>query len=122
MTTQASRTTIQSLNLPLIKMRHEMWKNKLITFLNGGKVPVAISHRDCDLGKWLYGGGLATYSEFPEMRALEQEHQRFHDRVYRIIELYQSGKPKEAWAVYEELKAHSGELMALLDALGNRLH
>ncbi len=121
MATQAHVST-QDLNLPLIKMQHEMWKNKLITLLNGGKMPLAVSHRDCDLGKWLYSGGFETYGNLPEMRKLEQEHHRFHDRVHRIIELHQAGKAKEAWAVYESLKTQSAELMALIDALGSQMH
>ena len=108
-------------NAPVAKMQHEMWKNKLITFLNGGTAPTAVSHRECDLGKWLYGGGLEDNRSVPDMRKLEQQHQEFHDRIRRVIELQQAGNRDQAWEIYESLKPMSVTLEGVIDTVSRQM-
>jgi hypothetical protein len=109
-------------NGSVAKLQHEMWKNKLITFLNGGPAPTAISHRECSLGKWIYeDGGKDEYGSLPEMHRLEREHTKFHDAIKKIIEEQQSGHEKEAWNHYEEIKPLSSELLNIIDAFSDRI-
>jgi len=108
-------------NASVAKMQHEVWKNKLITFLNGGVAPTAVSHRDCDLGKWIYGGGLDEYGSVSEMRKLENRHQEFHDRIKKVIDLQQSGHKDEAWEIYQSLKPMSVELLEILDSVAEKV-
>lgn len=108
-------------NASVAKLQHEMWKNRLITFLNGGAAPSDTSHRDCDLGKWMYSGGLDEYGSYPEMRKLEQRHTDFHNRIKQVIDLQQNGDQSRAWDEYEALKPMSGELGGLLDALQSKV-
>ncbi|KOR33366.1 hypothetical protein TI05_01395 [Achromatium sp. WMS3] len=109
-------------NASVAKLQHEMWKNKIITFLNGGPVPTEVSHRECQLGKWLYEeGGKEEYGSLPEMRHLEKEHTKFHDVIKQAIAMQQAGNEKEAWNLYESLKPLSKELLAIIDTLSNKL-
>lgn len=109
-------------NGSVAKLQHEMWKNKLITFLNGGPAPTAVSHRECALGKWIYEeGGKDEYGSLPEMSRLEREHTKFHDAIKKIIDEQQTGREKEAWSHYEEIKPLSSELLIIIDAFAARL-
>lgn len=107
-------------NGSVAKLQHEMWKNKLITFLNGGPAPTTTSHRECALGKWIYEeGGLEEYKALPEMQRLEKVHADFHDSIKNAIELQNAGELKVAWELYEALKPMSNELLTLIDAISN---
>lgn len=109
-------------NGSIAKLQHEMWKNKLITFLNGGSAPDAISHRECALGKWIYEeGGMKEYQALDEMQSLEKFHAKFHDAIKEIITHQNAGNVNEAWWTYEFLKPMSTELLNLIDALGNKI-
>jgi hypothetical protein len=109
-------------NASVSKLQHEMWKNKLITFLNGGPVPTATTHRECALGKWLYDeGGLEEYGTLPEMRQLEQYHAQFHSNIKKVIDSQQTGDKDGAWSSYEALKPMSIKLQDIIDAFGAKV-
>jgi hypothetical protein len=109
-------------NGSVAKLQHEMWKNKLITFLNGGPAPNAITHRECSLGKWIYEeGGKEEYGSMPEMHRLEREHTKFHDAIKKVIEEQQAGRDKDAWSSYEAIKPLSSELLSVIDIFTARL-
>lgn len=97
-------------NGSVAKLQHEMWKNKLITFLNGGPAPTAIGHRECALGKWLYEeGGKDEFGSLSEMIRLENQHTNFHNAIKKAIEAQNSGNTTGAWSTYESLKPMSAE-------------
>ncbi len=41
----------------------------------------AVSHNQCDLGKWLYSDGMSTYGHIAEMVELERVHEK-NARLY----------------------------------------
>lgn len=109
-------------NESVARLQHELWKNKLIVFLNGGTMPPAVSHHECALGKWIYEeGGIEEYGMLPEMRRLEKFHANFHDAIKDIIEKQNAGKTDDAWEVYEAIKPMSDELLTLISAVGSKL-
>jgi hypothetical protein len=102
----------------LVKLQHQIWKNKLLTFLNGGELQIAVSHRDCAIGKWLYTeGGFDKNKYLPEMEAFEQQHAQYHDAIIKVIALQNAGNSTDAWKAYESLKVMSDQLMSIIDAL-----
>ena len=67
---------------------HDRWKLRLGAFIRGsGEVlDPALIQQDgqCDLGKWLYGDGLA-YQHEPEYKEVLAHHARFHQQAAAIV-------------------------------------
>ncbi|MFA6054480.1 MAG: CZB domain-containing protein [Thermodesulfovibrionales bacterium] len=78
-----------------IRLQHVAWRTKLNDFLEGKNSlseEEAISHKACDVGKWLYSVGMKKHGEMPEMQELEKIHVELHSTVKKIIMLKQAGK------------------------------
>jgi methyl-accepting chemotaxis protein len=109
-----------SLDFTTAKLKHSSWKLKLRDFLDGkpGLTPAqATSHRDCDLGKWFYGDGLAKFGAVPEMKTLEREHESLHKLIKTIMDLKTAGKPKEAEAEFLKVEPISRKIIELLTVI-----
>lgn len=101
------------------KLKHTMWKLHLREFLDGKAGltgAAATSHRDCDLGKWLYSEGLAKYGSIAEMKQLEAKHAELHAVVKQIMDLKASGRNSDAEAAYARIDPLSKQLVTLLAA------
>jgi chemotaxis protein histidine kinase CheA len=84
--------------------KHHQWLSRLKGVLAGKTtmtVEEAGSHRECALGKWLYGVGLKDYGAIQEMQILEQAHKAFHTTVREVV---------AAKAKHDD--AHSNEMFA----------
>ncbi len=113
-----------SLDFATAKMQHANWKGKLRSFLDGkGKLTLAeaTSHKDCDLGKWLYSQGLAKYGEISDMHRLEKEHEKLHQTIKRIVEFKNAGKTGEAETEFAKVEPSSKTIIDLLSAIDARL-
>lgn len=109
-------------NESIAKLQHEIWKNKLLTFLNGGSTIPPITHRECALGKWLYEeGGMAEYGTLSELQRLEKFHANFHTKIKTIIDKQTDGDRDGAWEDYEALKPMSDELISIINLVGIKL-
>ncbi|KOR30097.1 hypothetical protein TI03_00400 [Achromatium sp. WMS1] len=109
-------------NRSLIKLQHQVWRNKLLTFLNGGQLQVAVNHKDCAIGKWLYKeGGLNEYGSLAEMIDFEKQHAEYHDAIKKVIDLQLAGNTEDAWTTYQSIKSLSDELMETIDALSDKI-
>ncbi len=113
------------LDFSLAKLHHQLWKMKLRLFLDDlEKVTVAeaVSHRDCNLGKWIYSTGLERYSTEAEMHTLEKVHADFHAEVKQVVELKTQGKGAEAEAEYQKVVPLSTQVIDLLEALNQKIN
>lgn len=102
------------------QLKHSQWKTRMHTFLNGSGTMTeseAVSHRDCDLGKWLYSDGTANYGHLPAFQELERIHKDMHAAVKDIVTLKNSGKMDEAHARFNDLTATSDRIIDLLDQM-----
>jgi hypothetical protein len=92
-------STVSSDFLDVAIEAHTKWKIRLLTAVNGGEVPdratVSVDHR-CDLGRWIYGEGGATYAPIPEFGVLRDAHKRFHTSLGGVLDLLASGKKDAA--------------------------
>jgi len=106
------------------KMQHSEWKDKMRAFLEG-TLPMsgaeAVSHRDCELGKWLYSEGMNTYGTITEMQELEKIHAELHSHVRDIVTLKNSGDVSGAEAKFHNLDSVSRGIMNLLDVLDKKV-
>jgi len=118
------------LDFARVKMAHRSWRLKLRSFLDGhenidgGKLA---SHRNCELGKWIYGGGMTAYSRLQEMQQLETKHKNMHVLVKHVVELKHAGKASEAEQEFSRVCEEAEGVVALITAveaqvMGGRAH
>ncbi len=103
-----------------IRTAHLKWRTRLRDFLDGKQAlstAQATSHRECELGKWLYGHAMQSYSDNPHMHQLEQLHEQLHNNVRRIIELKHAGKVHDAERALMELSDQSHHVIDLLNQI-----
>ena len=108
----------------MARNKHLIWKIRLRGFLDGHESMTreqAVSHEDCDLGKWLYNGGMNKYGAVPEMRTLEKEHIRLHAMVKMIVEAKHAGDTAAARAGLDHIDNMSDQVVALLTAVEHKV-
>jgi len=119
---QRGKATTASLSLDFagVKAAHRSWRLKLRGFLDGREKLAAgrlSSHRDCDLGKWLYSDGAGAYHHIPEFQQLEERHKEMHSKVQQVVELKEAGKAPEAEREYQVVCRAADEVVGLLTRL-----
>jgi chemotaxis protein histidine kinase CheA len=115
---------VKTQDFALARSKHLLWKSKLREFLDGkGTMTVAQagSYKDCALGKWLYSSGLEEFGDVPEMRQLENLHQRFHEAVRKVISSKASGDTARSEQELARLESLSEQIVSLLTALEQQL-
>jgi methyl-accepting chemotaxis protein len=109
-----------SIDFSQAKTKHLHWRMRVRDFLDGKESlseQEAISHRDCELGQWLYAGGLERYGKQPAMKKLERVHRDLHTAVKVIMQLRTAGDVPRAEKEYRRLVALSDEIISLLTEL-----
>ncbi len=109
-----------SLDFSSARAKHKLWKTRLRTFLDGESnmsEDEAVSHHDCDLGKWIYGSALQRYGDMPEMKELEKLHAEMHTLIKQVIQAGNKGEKEKAENVYNRVSRYSDQIVALLDEL-----
>jgi len=109
-----------SVDFARVKMAHRSWRLKLRHFLDGRESidrKGLASHRDCELGKWIYGGGMAAYSHLHEMAELETKHKDMHALVKQVVELKYAGKVSEAEREFSRVCEAAEGVVALITAV-----
>jgi len=106
-----------TLDFALARSKHLDWKTKLKSFLDGRQTLTeaqAISHKDCELGKWLYSEGLKKYGHLAAMRELEQTHVELHAIVRKVVQKKNAGDAAAAQLEFSRLGAVSDDIIKLL--------
>ena len=106
-----------ALDFSMARMKHLTWKLRLREFMDGKKVlndNELVSHKDCDLGKWLYSDGLAKYGNIAGMKQLESEHASMHAQVKRIVHLMRAGDKAHAEEEFQKIGPQSEHIVQLL--------
>jgi len=107
-----------SLDFSRVKMAHHSWRLKLRHFLDGREVldrKGLASHRDCELGQWIYAGGMEAYGHLPQMQELEQKHKDMHKLVKQVVELKHAGNTADAEEVFTRVCKTAEGVIALID-------
>lgn len=111
---------VTDFDISLAKLKHNRWVLRLDDFLMGKEIlsdEEVVSHRDCDLGKWLYSDGLDKYGSKPEMKEIERVHENIHTLIRKVIQLKNTGDSTAAENELQKLKALSDDLLRLLDKI-----
>jgi len=110
----------ENLDFAAARLKHKNWVVRISEYLEGKAVLTeqqVVSHRDCDLGQWLYASGIASYGHLPSMKALEESHKRLHDTAREIIRYKNAGRSDQVKASFAELKRLSDEVVHLLNEI-----
>lgn len=106
------------------RSKHLLWKSRLRDFLDGKESLTesqAVSHKDCDLGKWMYSKGIDSFGHLPEMQTLEKTHEELHSAVKNIVNLKNAGNTSEAEEQYLQIDPMSKEIINLLTAIEKKI-
>jgi methyl-accepting chemotaxis protein len=100
------------------RFKHYNWRFKIKNFLDGKEtLPAeqAISHFDCDLGKWFYSSGKDKYGHLPCMIEFEGIHVKMHDIVIAIQKIKTADKNANVDDLYKDLIKVSDRIIELLN-------
>ena len=74
------------IDITIARITHVEWVHQLEMLLHKSSTKVTLpSYHECELGVWLYGEGLRTYKEIPEIRLLEKSHKTFHIAADAVV-------------------------------------
>jgi methyl-accepting chemotaxis protein len=122
---QANNGVSKNLDFTRVKMAHRSWRLRLRSFLDGREnldLKQLASHRDCELGKWIYAHAMSEYGHLHEIQALEKKHQGMHAMVRQVVELKQAGKTKEAEQEFTHVHAAAEEVVGLLSRVEKQVN
>ncbi len=102
------------------KTAHFSWKTRVRGFLSG-RTPMSenevVSHQDCKLGRWYYGGGQQRYAHLPAIKQIEKPHEQLHKTIAEIIKAKQQGEHERAAFLLKQLDECSDQVVGHLDTL-----
>jgi methyl-accepting chemotaxis protein len=102
------------------RQAHLSWLMRLRSFLDEGTgltLEEAGSHRDCELGRWIYGRGQQQHGSSGNFQNLERKHAQFHDTVREVVAARSRADRKTAEEAFARVKSLSQEVIALIDAV-----
>lgn len=106
-----------NIDFSMARFKHLNWKFRIRSFLDGSELLTyeqAVSHKDCDLGKWIYSRGLEKYGHLAEMKSLEKVHIDLHQSIRDIITQKEQGNLEKAEGIYQEMLGHSDTIIDYL--------
>lgn len=110
--------------LKLAKSDHVIWKRRLANMVSGRQglnSSELADHHSCRLGKWYDQVTDYAYTNQPSFRQLQMPHKLVHDNGLKAVDLYNSGRYREAMAKIAEVEAASVDVLNLLDQLEQEL-
>jgi methyl-accepting chemotaxis protein len=106
------------------RVMHIAWKSSLRSFIDGKDTMTeeqAVSHKDCDLGKWMYTDGMSAYGTMPEMQELEKVHIDLHAIVKKVVQLKHAGDNSGAEQELSKLEPVSQKIFSLLVTIEQKI-
>jgi len=114
---QPEQAVSGSVDFARVKMAHRSWRLKLRSFLDDRENidPAGLaSHRDCELGKWIYSAGMGEFGHLREMVELEKKHKDMHALVKGVVELKHAGKVDDAEQGFSGVCDAADEVVSLI--------
>lgn len=113
-----------TLDFKLAKSKHLSWKDRLRNFLDDKEeltAEQAVSHRHCDLGKWLYADGLRVYGEHQELIDMEKTHKEMHGHISAIIDAKEAGDLVTSEDLYKKVSSCSDQVVDNLTTIEKKV-
>ena len=121
---QSSEPDLAGFDFHAARTAHLSWKMRLRDFLDGGKGmsnDEAVSHRDCALGKWLYGYAMDAYGHIPQMQEMERLHEQMHGVIKEVVSLKNAGQADQAEQAFAPVGPLSEKIVYLLKQVEERV-
>ncbi len=115
--TESSGDKNKAVEFSAMRRAHLAWKSKLRDFLDGkGTLTIneVASHKDCQLGKWLYGGALKEYGHLAGMSEMEKIHADMHAAIKSVVEEKDGGNTSQAERQFNDVSNMSEQVVAYL--------
>ncbi|MCP5196955.1 MAG: CZB domain-containing protein [Gammaproteobacteria bacterium] len=112
------------IDFKVMRSKHLSWKTRLRRFVNGQESMAeseAVSHRECEFGKWLYATGMETYGHLAEMVELERQHAEMHTLIKDIVRSKQNGRMDQVRANLSRVDSLSDKVCSLFSVIEHRL-
>lgn len=113
------------LNIAAAKSKHLSWKTRIRSFLDGKEsltMDQAVSHRSCDLGKWIYSEGITHLGDSETFNKLEKCHAELHSDIKEIINLKDEGNNVKAEEYYKKIESASTKVVGYLSKIDEELN
>jgi methyl-accepting chemotaxis protein len=97
----------------LARAVHRTWVIRMEGFLEGHESLTeeeAISHHQCELGKWYDTHGLSLYGHIPQMHKLGKDHEQLHSLIKQVITKFNNG-----------IKIDKGQIMINVQTLSDKI-
>lgn len=106
------------------KAKHILFKTRLRSMLYGvdTEESTVTSHKECEVGQWIYSYALEKYGYIPEMHHLEKVHHKIHDCANELIDLYKNGEVEKAREGLATMELIAGNLTTLLSVVEVRVN
>ncbi len=114
----------ESFDFVPIKLAHFSWKLAMHGFFRGESTidkSQIVSHRECALGKWMYGEG-HQYSGIAQFKQLENVHEIMHTKIREIVALQESNDKTKIPELMKIFEDSSDSVLTLLDEVGDIVH
>ncbi len=101
----------------LARAVHRDWVSNIEGFLDGKdsiSIEAAVSHHDCELGKWYDTQGMALYGHIDQMEQLGQDHKLLHELIKRVISKQEQGVKVNKKAVMSNVSSLSAQILSHL--------
>lgn len=119
-----SEINVETIDISEAIIYHLSWKIRLRGFLDGKEditESQALSHRDCDLGRWLFSNVITKYGEDPEVQELEKIHTEFHETVKRVLQMKYSGNVSISEQELIHMELLSEKIFSLLISIRQKI-
>jgi len=121
---KAERSASSSVDFSSARTKHRLWITRLRSFLDGKESLTEqqiVSHKDCDLGKWIYAEGIKKYGNIPQFQQLEKIHEDFHSKIKTVKQHRDSGDIQLAEQAFDKMMPISEHVISLLNDIEQNL-
>ncbi len=103
---------------------HSLYINDMVDFMLGKKDWKPVSHRECNLGKWIYNKNVEDFQEIHEemdklLSEIEKPHKEFHTIGIELYETYKNGDIKRTLELGYQLLNISVEVIEKVKGFSN---
>ena len=107
-----------------MKLDHIVWKGEVYEVALGRSQKSADSfedHKQCRLGQWYSSEQSRQHQKSSFFKSLERPHAEVHQYGITALKQLQNGDMKESILSFEKMEQASGQLINILDDLGNQV-
>ncbi|MFK5985502.1 MAG: protoglobin domain-containing protein [Pseudomonadota bacterium] len=114
--------TIESpdFDFKLARAVHRTWVVRMDSFLSGEESlseQEAVSHHQCELGKWYDTQGMMLYGHIPQMLELGRVHQQLHDLIKQVVHKSENGVKIDKEHIMINVRSLSDKIISHLRAI-----